>query len=53
MYTRRDSNSHRRNRNPIFYPLNYGCILFYHLKEEFSHFKVMVSLFRNGVISDI
>lgn len=26
VYTRRESNSHRRNRNPVFYPLNYGCI---------------------------
>lgn len=28
MYTRRDSNPHRWYRKPIFYPLNYGCILF-------------------------
>ena len=25
-YTRGESNPNRRNRNPIFYPLNYGCI---------------------------
>ena len=23
-YSRRESNPNRRNRNPIFYPLNYG-----------------------------
>lgn len=26
MYTHGDSNSNQRNRNPSFYPLNYGCI---------------------------
>lgn len=26
LYTHGDSNSNRRNRNPIFYPLNYGCM---------------------------
>ncbi len=25
-YSRRESNPNRRNRNPIFYPLNYGNI---------------------------
>lgn len=27
LYTHGDSNSNRWNRNPIFYPLNYGCLL--------------------------
>lgn len=26
LYTHTESNRNRRNRNPIFYPLNYGCI---------------------------
>ena len=25
-YTRWESNPYRRNRNPVFYPLNYGCL---------------------------
>lgn len=25
LYTHGESNPNRRNRNPIFYPLNYGC----------------------------
>ena len=25
LYTRGESNPNRRNRNPLFYPLNYGC----------------------------
>lgn len=28
MYARGESNPNRRNRNPIFYPLNYGRIRF-------------------------
>ena len=48
-YTRRDSNSHRRNRNPIFYPLNYGCRNY--LKEILFQFSVIVSLFINGLTS--
>lgn len=27
LYTRGESNPNRRNRNPKFYPLNYGCVL--------------------------
>ena len=26
LYTHGESNPNRRNRNPLFYPLNYGCI---------------------------
>ena len=26
-YTRWESNPYRRNRNPVFYPLNYGCLI--------------------------
>ena len=29
LYLRRESNPNRRNRNPIFYPLNYGDIFVY------------------------
>ena len=25
-YTRTESNRDQRNRNPLFYPLNYGCM---------------------------
>lgn len=27
-YTRGESNPNRRNRNPKFYPLNYGCLYY-------------------------
>ncbi len=43
LYTRRESNPNRRNRNPLFYPLNYGCNLAYALfrqKHHILHFRL-------------
>ena len=31
-YTHGESNPNRRNRNPVFYPLNYGCLCFTYCK---------------------
>ena len=33
LYTRWESNPYRRNRNPVFYPLNYGCIPYFGCKS--------------------
>ena len=33
-YTCRESNPNLRNRNPLFYPLNYKCIYFCHASHS-------------------
>jgi hypothetical protein len=48
-YTRRESNPHRRNRNPIFYPLNYGCKNY--LNDVLFQINLIVSLSIIGLIA--
>lgn len=55
-YARRESNPNRRNRNPIFYPLNYGHIfLLWCCKStkvfvvlQIKHWRLLIYFSANG-----
>ena len=48
-YTHRESNPNRRNRNPLFYPLNYGCSSAFAIlkKQNFGGFAFSVGKSNN------